>query len=71
MPVTEEDFHNEMFDMEEIWQFPFSWWAPIKCPPPPGGQEFCRKCHNFKNFYSIVLMSMVDARYQVVLGSCG
>jgi len=38
MPKTEEDFKKKMLDMEELWQFPFSWCAvdgchiPIKCP---------------------------------------
>ena len=42
---------------------------PIKCPS--GGQEACREYQNFKNLYSIVLMSMVDAKYRSVWGSCG
>ena len=25
MPVTQEDFKNKILDMEELWQFPFSW----------------------------------------------
>ena len=76
MPVTEEEFKNKMLDMEELWQFPFSWCAvdgchiSMKCPP--GGKEACKEYHNFKNFYStIVLMSMVDAKYRFVWGSCG
>ena len=74
MPKTQEDFKKKMLDMEELWQFPFSWCAvdgchiPIKCPP--GGQESCKEYHNFKNFFSIVLMSMVDARYRFIWGSC-
>ena len=61
--------------MEELWQFPCCWAAidgchiPIKCPP--GGLEACKEYHNFKNFYSIVLMGMVHARYRFVWGSCG
>lgn len=49
MPVT-EDLKNKMLDMEELWQFPFSWSAidgchiPIKCPP--GGAEACKEYHN-------------------------
>ena len=38
---------------------------------PPGGQGACKEYHNFKNFYSIVLMSMLDAKYRFVWGSCG
>ncbi len=61
--------------MEELCQFPYSWGAvdgchiPIKCPP--GGAEACKEYHNFKNFYSIVLMSIVDAKCRFVSGSCG
>ncbi len=75
MPATTEDFKEKILDMEELWQFPFSWCAvdgchiPIKCPP--GGQEACKEYHNFKNFYSVVLMSMVDAKYRFVWVSCG
>ena len=75
MSVTEEDFKNKILDMEELWQFPFSWGAvdgchiPIKCPP--GGAESMKEYHNFKNFYSVVLMAIVDAKYRFVWGSCG
>ncbi|XP_068670071.1 uncharacterized protein [Montipora foliosa] len=61
--------------MEECWQFPCCWAAidgchiPMKCPP--GGLEACKEYHNFKNFYSIVLMGMVDSHYRFVWGSCG
>lgn len=74
MPATGEQFKEKMLDMEELWQFPFSWAAvdgchiPIKCPP--GGNEACREFHNFKNFFSVVLMSLVDAKYRFVWGSC-
>ena len=75
MPKSDEDFKEKILDMEELWQFPFSWGAvdgchiPIKCPP--GGNEACKEYHNFKNFYSVVLMSIVDAKYRFVWGSCG
>ena len=61
--------------MDELWQFPFTWAAvddchiPIKCPP--GGNEACKEFHNFKNFYSFVLMSLVDAKYRFIWESCG
>ena len=75
LPKTTEEFKEKMLDTEELWQFPFSWAAvdgchiPIKCPP--GGLESCKEYHNFKNFYSVVLMAMVDAKYRFVWGSCG
>ena len=61
--------------MEEMWQFPCCWAAidgchiSIKCPP--GGLESSKEYHNFKNFYSIVLMGMVDSHYRFIWGSCG
>ena len=62
-------------EMEQEWQFPYAYSAidgchiPMKCPP--GGQEACKEFHNFKNFYSIVLMAMVDARYRFIWASAG
>ena len=54
--------------MEEAWQFLCCWSAVdgchilIKCPP--GGLESCKEYHNFKNnFFSVVLMGMVDSKY--------
>ena len=75
MPKSEEDFKNKIVDMEELWQFPCCWAAvhcchiPMKCPP--GGLESCKEYHNFKNFYSIVLMALVDSHYRFVWASCG
>ena len=75
MPKTENEFKEKILDMEELWQFPFSWAAvdgchiPIKCPP--GGANARKEYHNFKNFYSIILMALVDARYRFIWGSCG
>lgn len=75
MPYTEEQFKEKMKDMNDRWQFPFCWSAidgchiPIKCPP--GGATSCKEYHNFKNFYSVVLMAMVDSRYRFIWGSCG
>ena len=63
MPHSEQEFRNKIVDMEEMWQFPCCWadidgcHIPIKCPP--GGQESFKEFHNFKNFYSIVLMGMI------------
>ena len=62
-------------DMEEIWQFPCCWSAvdgchiSIKCPD--GGAEAAKEYHNFKNFYSIVMMGLVDAKYRFVWASVG
>ena len=51
--------------MESEWQFQCCFGAidgchiPIKCPT--GGLEACNEFHTLKNFYSIVLMSIIDA----------
>ena len=58
-----------------MWQFPCCWGAidgchiPLKCPP--GGLESCKEYHSFKNFYSLVLMAIVDSHYRFIWGSCG
>ena len=75
MPKSEEEFREKILDMEEMWQFPCCWSAidgchnPIKCLA--GGQEASKEYHNFKNFYSVVLMSLVDSHYRSIWGSCG
>lgn len=75
MPQSQEDFKIKILDMEEFWQFPCCWAAidgchiPMKCPP--GGLEASKEYHNFKNFYSVVLMGLVDSHYRFIWGSCG
>ena len=75
MPCTEQEFKQKMKEMNDKWQFPFCWAAidgchiPIKCPS--GGAASCKEYHNFKNFYSVVLMAMVESRYRFIWGSCG
>ena len=40
---------------------------PIKCPS--GGQEAMKQYYNFKNFYSVVLLGLVDANYRFIWAS--
>ena len=67
MPKSEEEFKKKMIDMEQFWQFPCCWAAvdgchiPIKCPP--GGPESRKEYYNFKNFYSVIMMGLVDSNY--------
>ena len=74
-PRNEEEFREKILDMEEFRQFPCSWAAidgchiPLKCPT--GGLQANKEYHNFKNFYSVVLMGMVDARRRFVWVSYG
>ena len=42
---------------------------PIKCPN--GGAKAMKQCFNFKGFYSIVLMALVDAEYRFIWTSVG
>ena len=75
MPKTESELKEKILEMEELWQFPFSWGAidgchiPIKCPP--GGNESSKEYHNIKNIYSIVLMAVVGEKGIFLRGSCG
>ena len=68
MLKSEDEFRSKILDMEEEWQFPCCWSAvngchiPIKCHP--GELESCKEYHNFKNFFSVVLMGMVDSKYR-------
>ncbi|XP_068690124.1 uncharacterized protein [Montipora foliosa] len=74
-PTTEHNFKEKMVDMEMLWQFPSCWGAidgchiPIQCPP--GGLKACKEYHNFKNFYSIVMMAIVDAQDRFIWASVG
>ena len=75
MPKSEEEFKKKMIDMEQFWQFPYCWAAvdgchiPIKCPP--GGPESRKEYYNFKNFYSVIMMGLVDSNYWFIWGTCG
>ena len=61
--------------MEEAWQFLCCWSAVEGCniliKRPPGELESCKEYQNFKNFFSVVLMGMVDSKYRFVWASCG
>ncbi len=74
-PRTEEEMLKCMNLMEELWQSTRAFAAvdgchiAVKCPP--GGAEARREYYNFKNFYSIVMMGMLDAKYRFVWASVG
>lgn len=75
MPKIEDEFRNKMIDMAQLWQFPCCWsivdgrHIPIKCSP--GGPESHKEYYNFKNFYSVIMMGMVDSNYRFIWGTCG
>lgn len=64
MLKSREDFKEKILDMDQMWQFPCCRTAvdgshiSMKCPA--GEKIACKEYHNFKNFYSIVLMGMVE-----------
>ena len=74
-PKNQGDFSNMMGEMDSEWQFPFAFSAidgshlPMKCPP--GGPEAMKQYHNFKNFYSIILLALVDPKYCFIWASVG
>ena len=74
-PDNEEKMMDLMKCMDTEWQFTHAYAAtdgshiPIRCPP--GGAEAAKEYYNFKNFYSIVLMAIVDSKYRFLRGSCG
>ncbi len=74
-PSNSDQITAKIIDMEQLWQFPCAWGAvdgchlPIVCPN--GGQESRKGYHNFKNFYSIVMMAIVDAKDRFVWVSIG
>jgi len=59
----------------EEWQFANAFAAvdgshlPIKCPN--GGAQSMKQYFNFKGFYSVVLMALVDAEYRFIWASVG
>ena len=65
-------FREKMLDTEQLWQSPCAWASIdgchllLKCPA--GGLEACKEYYNFKNFYSIILTGMVDAKYRFYMG---
>ena len=74
-PESKDQFISSMKDMEAHWQFGFSFSAvdgshiPIRCPS--GGALAMKQYYNFKNFYSVVLLALVDANYRFIWASCG
>ncbi len=62
-PQHQEELNRAMELMDEEWQFHCAYAAIDGCHIPicclPGGAEAAKEFHNFKNFYSIVLMAIV------------
>ena len=74
-PKSDEEFCQALIDMKSEWQFKFASSTidgshiPIKYPS--GGPEAIKEYHNFKKFYSVVLMALVDAKYRFIWAAVG
>ena len=74
-PTSEDEIQHVMGKFGEEWQFPCAFAAvdgshlPVKCPN--GGAQAMKQYFNFKGFYSIVLMALVDAEYRFIWASVG
>ena len=74
-PKNQGDFSNMMGEMDSEWQFPFAFSAidgshlPMKSPP--GAPKAMKQYQNFKNFYSIILLALVDPKYRFIWASVG
>ena len=72
-PNSVDDFHNKLQEMECEWQFRYAFatidglHCPIKCPA--GGAESMKQYYDFKNFYSVVFLALVDAHYRFIWAS--
>ena len=61
--------------VDSEWQFPFAFSAidgshiVMKCPP--GCPKAMKQYYNFKNFYSIILLALVDPKYCFIWASVG
>ena len=71
-PATEAEWRSISDDFEKIWDLPHCVGAldgkhvAIDCPKKSGSSF-----HNFKGFFSMVLMAVCDARYNFVLFDVG
>ena len=71
----QREYYGENGEYDSVLAIPCCWGAidgchiPIQCPP--GGLKACKEYHNFKNFYSIVLMAIVDAQDRFIWASVG
>ena len=64
-----------MQEMKSEWQFEYAFSAidgshvPIKCLP--GGAQAMKQYRNFKIFYSVTLLALVDTKYWFIWASLG
>lgn len=69
-PTTRENFMEKMIEMAVSWQFIWGWstidGCHISIQSPPGWPKVCKECHNFKSFYSVVLIAISDAKNHLI-----
>ena len=65
MPASENEFEQKILDMGS-WTAADGDHIPSKCPS--GGQSSHKEYHNFNNYYSLVLVALVDAKVQLHVG---
>ena len=69
-PTSDDEIRHVMGKFGEEWQLPCAFAAidgshlSIKCPN--GGAQAMKQHLNFKGFYSIILMALVDAEYRFI-----
>ena len=69
-PKSVDDFCNKPQEMECEWRSKYVFAAidrsrcSIKCPA--GGAESMKQYYNFKKFYLVVLLTLVDAHYRFI-----
>ena len=74
-PDTTDDYLQCVNAMNEEWQFPYGFAAidgshvRLKCPN--GGEQMRKSYFNFKSFYSIIIMALVDAKSRFIWSSVG
>ena len=74
-PKSDENFKEKLLDTDAEGQIPYAFFGidgrhlPIKSRN--GGQEAMKQYYNFKNFYLVVLLSLVDAKYRFIWASLG
>ena len=72
MPVSAEDWKPIAKGFLDRWNFPHTLGAldgkhvACKCPPGSGSEYF-----NYKKFYSIVLLALVDSNYKFIWADIG
>ena len=69
-PKSDEDLKKNLLYMDPEWQFPYAisdidgCHLPIK--GPNSEQELMKQYYNFKNFYLVVLLALVNAKYRFI-----